>query len=248
MSSGGWIKLYRQILEWEYYDDVKCFKLWMHLLLRCNHESGKKAYGFTLEAGQLITTLPKLAAETGLSQKEVRTALDKLLSGRQIAQRTTNKFRLITVENWAFYQGADCATGRQTADKTEGTGQEKGMLKQRKEEIKNNNTILSIYNKPKIEFLASGESYVPYSELEDSKKEYWETWFFNCKLNEVSDLSDLEKLSNKLVGHWYSINAKDPDFDEMRGLRLELRGRWHRLKASESEAGLMQRQTKLEVI
>lgn len=244
----GWIKLHRQILEWEYYDDVKCFKLWMHLLLKCNIESGKKAYGFTLEAGQMITTLPKLAAETGLSQKEVRTALDKLLNGRQITQKTTNKFRLITVENWAFYQGANCQTGRQTADKTEGTGQEKGMLKQRKEEIKNNNTISSIYNRPKIETLPSGETYIPYSELEDSKKEYWETWFSDCKLDDISDLSGLEKASNKLIGHWYSINAKDPDYDEMRGLRLELRGRWHRIKATEGETEMMKKRIRLGVV
>lgn len=183
MNGRGWIKLHRQILEWEYYDDVKTFKLWMHLLLRCNIEDGKKAYGFTLSAGQLITTLPKLAAETGLSQKEVRTALDKLLSGRQITQQTTNKFRLITIENWAFYQGANCQTGRQTADKTEGTGQEKGTLKQRKEEIKNKNTLSAAEKKtkasfkPKNRFVNYPQAEWDFDEIERQERLLRDQWF-----------------------------------------------------------------------
>ena len=52
----------------------------------------------------MITTLPRLAAETGLTDREVRTAIKHLEDSGEISQITTNKFRLITVEKWAFFQ------------------------------------------------------------------------------------------------------------------------------------------------
>lgn len=174
--SGGWIKLHRQILDWEYYDDIKCFKLWMHLLLKCNIEDGKKAYGFTLKAGQMITTLPKLSAETGLSEREVRTALDKLTKGRQIVQKTTNKFRVITVENWAFYQGVGQQSDRQTTDKTQESGQTNDSLKQRNKEIRNKNTISATEKKPKNRFINYTQSEYDFEEIERLEQEQRERW------------------------------------------------------------------------
>ena len=30
----GWIKIHRKITEWEWYDDVNTFRLFMHLILK----------------------------------------------------------------------------------------------------------------------------------------------------------------------------------------------------------------------
>lgn len=118
---GGWIKLHRQIVDWEFYTDIKTFKLWLHLLLTCNIIPQKRIFGYNLAPGQLATTLPKLAAETGLSEKEVRSGLEKLKKAGQIRQETTNKFRIISIENWELYQGRQ--TGIEWADKRAANGQ-----------------------------------------------------------------------------------------------------------------------------
>lgn len=72
--------------------------------------------GYTLDPGQVITTLPRLAAETGLTLQEVRTALKHLESSGDVSQKVTNKFRLITLENWAFSQGFHEPPNRQITD------------------------------------------------------------------------------------------------------------------------------------
>ena len=37
----GWIKLHRQILDWEWYDDINVKVLFLHLLLTANYEDKK---------------------------------------------------------------------------------------------------------------------------------------------------------------------------------------------------------------
>lgn len=36
-NNGGYIKLYRQIVDWEWYDDIPTSRLFMHLLLKANY-------------------------------------------------------------------------------------------------------------------------------------------------------------------------------------------------------------------
>ena len=112
----GWIKVDRSILDWEWYTDINTFKLFLHLQLICNIVPQKRMLGYTLDPGQVITTLPRLAAETGLTLQEVRTALKHLESSGDVSQKVTNKFRLITLENWAFSQGHENAANRQITD------------------------------------------------------------------------------------------------------------------------------------
>ena len=113
----AFIKLYKKLLDWEWYDDTNAVRLFIHCLLKANWRE-TRWHGITIGAGQFITSLPSLAEETHLSIKQVRTALDKLKSTGEVADKAYTKFRIITVNNWDAYQGA----GRQKADK----GQTKG--------------------------------------------------------------------------------------------------------------------------
>lgn len=136
------------MLEWEWYTDCKTKALWLHLLLTANIVPQKRMLGYTLNAGQLITTLPRLAAETGLSEKEVRTALKHLEESGEIGQTTTNKFRLITIEKWAFYQGEAPAMGSQRADNGQTKGSQRAGVK-KEEKKKEFNNIHYLNQKPK---------------------------------------------------------------------------------------------------
>lgn len=200
----GWIKVHRQIKEWEFYTDIKTFKLWLHLLLSCNIVPQKRVLGYTLQPGQIITTLPKLSGETGLSEKEIRTALGKLEKGRQITQIRTNKFRLITIENWGFYQAADADTGRQRADKTEEKGSQRAGIKKECKELKNNNTIAPCRkavdnSKPKNRFINYTQSDWDFDELDRLEREQRNNWFAEDEemvKNQVT-LDELDELDTK---------------------------------------------------
>ena len=99
----GWIKIHRQLLEWEWYDDMKVFRLFIHCLLKANH-ADKKYKGQLVKRGTFLTSRDLLSNETGLTVKEVRTALGKLISTNELANAATRKGSVITVINYDKYQ------------------------------------------------------------------------------------------------------------------------------------------------
>ena len=102
-NQNGWIKLHRQILEWEWYDDINCFRLFTHLLLKANHKE-KRYKGIVVKAGQIVTSRDLLAQETGLSSQQIRTAITKLKSTNEITSVTSPQGTIIEVVNYDKYQ------------------------------------------------------------------------------------------------------------------------------------------------
>ena len=108
----GWVKMHRSMMDSQWYTDINTNHLFMHCILKANTED-KKWHNEEIKRGQFVTSLPKLALETGLSQKQVRTSLKKLAESQNVADKSTNKYRIITVLNYGEYQDE----GRQRADK-----------------------------------------------------------------------------------------------------------------------------------
>ena len=102
-NQNGWIKLHRQILEWEWYEDINCFRLFTHLILKANHKE-KRYKGIVIKAGQIVTSRDLLAEETGLSSQQIRTAITKLKSTNEITSVTSSQGTIIEVVNYEKYQ------------------------------------------------------------------------------------------------------------------------------------------------
>lgn len=92
----GWVKLHRKIIDWEWYTDSGTLHLYLHLLFKANFEP-KKWQGITINRGQFITSIDKLAAELPLSVRQIRTRLDKLKSTNELTIKTTSKYSIITI-------------------------------------------------------------------------------------------------------------------------------------------------------
>jgi hypothetical protein len=99
----GWIKLHRQILEWEWYSDNNCFRLFLHLLLKANHKE-KRFKGLELKVGSIVTSRDLLARETGLTSQQIRTALTKLISTNEITSVTSSQGTIIQIVSYEKYQ------------------------------------------------------------------------------------------------------------------------------------------------
>ena len=99
----GWIKLHRQLLEWEWYNDNNTFRLFIHLLLMANHKD-KKYKGMQLKAGTVITGLELLSKQTGLSVQQIRTSLKRLISTNEITNETSSKGSIIQIVKYIDYQ------------------------------------------------------------------------------------------------------------------------------------------------
>ena len=103
MQQQGWIKIHRQFLDWEWYDDNNTKILFIHLLLKANHKP-KKYRGKLIEIGQHVTGLEVLCKETGLSIQKIRTAISKLKSTNEITIKTSSKGTVIQIVNYTKYQ------------------------------------------------------------------------------------------------------------------------------------------------
>ncbi|MBR1784010.1 MAG: hypothetical protein IJ760_01030, partial [Bacteroidales bacterium] len=121
-NNKGWIKLHRSILEWEWWDDRNTRDIFIYCLLSAQHE-GTKWKGITIGRGQLVVSLRQIAAKCKLSLREVRTAINHLISTHELTQQATHEYTLLTVCNYDYYQDDNTAddTIDDTADDTRPT-------------------------------------------------------------------------------------------------------------------------------
>lgn len=142
-NCGGFIKLFRQILDWEWYDDLPTCRLFIHLLLKANYAE-RNWHGQTIERGSCITSYATLASETGLSQEQIKRALKNLTKTGEIKRIATNKNTVICVVKYADFQGFgfeynEQATSKEQAENKQKTNEQQTNNKQTTttKEIKN---------------------------------------------------------------------------------------------------------------
>jgi hypothetical protein len=163
----GWIKLHRQILEWEWYSDNNCFRLFTHLVLKANYKQ-KRFKGIELKKGSIVTSRDILARETGLSSQQIRTALNKLISTNEVTSVTSSQGTIIQIVNYEKYQvETNETTNEQPTDNQQVTTNKK--VKKENKEI----TIPSI-----DEFLAYSVIQIPNINKQDVELKY-KSWLVN---------------------------------------------------------------------
>jgi hypothetical protein len=152
----GWVKLHRNILEWEWYHDTNVKCLFIHLLISANHKD-KQWRGITIKRGELVTSYAHLSDELSLSVKQIRIALSKLNRTGETASKTTNKYSLIRLVNYDYYQDYEnegTQEGKQQGSQGASRGQAEGKQratnkndkKERREEskeVKNKNAEIN---------------------------------------------------------------------------------------------------------
>lgn len=103
MLTGGFIKLHRKLVEWEWYSDANAFRVFVHLLLTVNYEP-QQWQGITVQRGQRVTSFRKLAAELNITKKTVYNTVNKLVKTGELSYIGNNKYTIITVVNFNEYQ------------------------------------------------------------------------------------------------------------------------------------------------
>lgn len=91
--------------DWEWYENTNVFRLFYHCLLHTNLED-KRYCGKEIKAGQYVSSITRISAETGLTESQVRTALKKLKDTGYISTKSTNKYTIYTVNEYQKY--IDC--------------------------------------------------------------------------------------------------------------------------------------------
>ena len=138
----GFIQLHRRLLEWEWYDDAPTFKLFIHCLLKANY-TDKKWRGNDIKRGQFITSLASLSHETGLTLKQVRKSLDKLVKTGELGKVTSSRNTMITVLSYNNYQQEGKPKGEVRANKGQSEGKVRATTNKDNKDNKDNKEIIS---------------------------------------------------------------------------------------------------------
>ena len=134
----GYVKIYRSISEWRWYQDPAVAHLFIHLLIKANY-TDTEWHDITIRRGQLISSRKSLSKETGLTEKVIRRCIKALRKTGEITVDSTTQYSLITIVKYSEYQGETTKMGQAEANERPTLGQRKATNKerekQRKEEV-----------------------------------------------------------------------------------------------------------------
>lgn len=103
MLENGFIKLYRSLLKWEWYDDVNTKVVFLHLLLTVSIEDSKW-HGITVRRGSRVSSYAILAKETKLSVNKVRTAIRHLEATGEVTRSKYPKYTVFAINHFDKFQ------------------------------------------------------------------------------------------------------------------------------------------------
>lgn len=118
---GGWVKLHRKLLEWEWYQDAHMVHLLVHLLLTASHED-RRYKGMTIKRGQVVTSIKELAEALGASETSTRRRMKRLKSGGFLTIKVAHRITTITICNYDSYQTKEKSSGEIVAEKRRKSG------------------------------------------------------------------------------------------------------------------------------
>lgn len=108
--------------------------LFLHLLLKANSED-KRWQGMEVKRGQVITGRMRLIEETGISERKIRTCLERLKDTGEIEIQSSNRFSVITICNYDIYQPIQLENVQQTSNECPAEDQP-SKPKKTKEQVK----------------------------------------------------------------------------------------------------------------
>ena len=199
----GYIKLYRKLTQWGWYQDSVVKDLFLHLLLTASFKDFEWQ-GKTLKAGQLITGRKRLAEELNFTEQQIRTALKKLESTKEIAIFSTNKYSIVTVINWEDYQSfEEEATNEQPTSNQQATNNQPHINNIKNDKNVKNNIKENIIKENRHKYGEYKNVLLSDEEIEKLKAE-----FPNDYENRIERLSEyIASTGKKYKNHLATIRA-----------------------------------------
>ena len=99
----GYIKLWRSMLTWEWYDDPPTKDVYLHLILTASI-SPSIWHGIEIPRGSLVSSYRKIAEQTGLTIRQARTAVNHLELTGEVTRSAYPKFTVFTLNNYDKFQ------------------------------------------------------------------------------------------------------------------------------------------------
>lgn len=101
-----YLKIFYSLMDWEWFHDPNTLLIFIHLLLLANRKP-QKYEGSVINRGEVLASFDFLAKNSGLSVRNVRTAIEHLKSTGEVTSRKIGKTTVYSVVNYDRYQSAD---------------------------------------------------------------------------------------------------------------------------------------------
>ena len=135
----GWIKLYRKMLKWRWYDDAVVKSAFIHCILMANI-TDTEWHQYDIPKGGFITSLPHFSEQCGITVNQTRRALKCLEETGEITKKPQGRNTLIIVNNLDKFQSKEnLTTGKPQDDHriTTGSAQDDHRMTTTDKEYKN---------------------------------------------------------------------------------------------------------------
>ena len=132
-----WVKIFRELLQWEWFDKAEMVQLFMYLLLKANSED-RQWQGMLVKRGQLVTSNANMRRDLKLSEQRIRTCIKRLISTGEITYEATNRNVVITICNYGKYQGNKVPTNEPSNEKSTNEQRTNNEQSTTTKELKNN--------------------------------------------------------------------------------------------------------------
>ena len=146
----GWIKIHRQLKDWQHYQEPTVLLVWIDLLLSAN---SKPAWvrGEAIAAGQVVTSVTTIMESTGIKSKHtVIEALRKLEQSGEITREKFGNGTKITIANFEKFQTSGALGGAKNAPRNGKEGKE--AVQQGVQKMHQGGALGGAKNAPKQEY------------------------------------------------------------------------------------------------
>lgn len=201
MADGGWIKLYRSVRSnwlWENGNE-RYAKWWMDILMMVNHKPAKVLVNGklrTVDVGEKITSIRKLAALWGTTPRTVTNYLELLVSCEMVVvKKSKTSGTTLKVRNYAVYQSfsGESETGstpRKTSPTAPDTAPDTAYKQEPKEPKNEKKSSSSSTRKDVFQFWEqNGFGQLPPKTMEDL--DYW--------VKDLQEIGSTEEQANQML-------------------------------------------------
>ena len=209
----GYIKLHRQIAEWEWYTDANVMRIFIHCLISANRQT-QKWQGITVNKGSFITSYEKLACSLNLSVQQIRTAINKLKSTGEITSKTTSRYSIISINNWDLFQENNTPNNNQITNEQQTNNKQITINKNIEKDKKDKNNISISQSDKKIDpYFSSSKVYFE----NEYKKVFGKKPYLQRKdcfkiIELTEDFDDFYSILPEALRKLYHLSFDDIDF------------------------------------
>lgn len=238
----GYIRLFRKFTQWEWYKNINTKIVFLHCLLKANWEDSKFE-GQVIKRGSFVTGRKKLAKELCITEQQVRTALQHLISTNEITINKTNKYSIISIVNYDMYQIINQEDNQQITNNQPTNNQQVTTYEEDKEDKKINNKKENIkrknFIKPTLEEVKTYckerknsvdvERFIDYYEANGWKvgRNPMKDWKASIRTWERNDGNFSNKSKEEKLPNWFNKeNSKEVDYETRRLAEELTNGTW----------------------